>query len=219
MNKMRKILALVAVATMVVSAMVGCGNNTTAGNNDTEVSTESNTESNTEAKDEVVDTTENAGDEVIDSTEEVTEETTENGTEGDVDNPVVEGDTVATTLYNVFKAEADNAADLTALAEKLSTNEVFGEVSMATMEVEPGFLNGFDNEIKGFNKGVMIAPMIGTIPYVSYVFETDAPDALIEELEVNHNLRWNICTAADEMLVKQYNNYVFFVMSPYTFEG
>lgn len=209
--KMKKIIALVAVATMVVSAMVGCGNTTTP---DTDKNTEVSTEStNTETGEVVEDTTEGAGDEVIDSTE-----TTESETDGDeVVKP--EGDTVATTLYNAFEAEAGGAADLDDLAETLVANKVFGEVSMATMEVEPGFLNGFDNEITGFKKGIMIAPMIGTIPYVSYVFETDAPDALIAELEANHNLRWNICTMADEMLVQQNGNYVFFIMSPFTFEG
>lgn len=195
--KMKKIIALLAVATMVVSAMVGCGTTKTP---DTDKNTGVSTESNTEVADNTEDA---AGDET---------------TEGD-ETTLPEGDTVANTLYAKFEAEADKAADLTALAELLSTHEVFGEVSMGTIEVEPGFLNGFDNEITGFKKGVMVAPMIGTIPYVSYVFETDAPDALIKELEDSYNLRWNICTMADEMLVQQHGNYVLFIMSPYTFEG
>ena len=40
-----------------------------------------------------------------------------------------------------------------------------------TMPVEPGLLTGFGNtEITGFKEGVMFAPMIGTIPFVGYVF-------------------------------------------------
>ena len=59
--------------------------------------------------------------------------------------------------------------------------------------------------------------MIGTIPFVGYVFETDDTELLMSELEANALLNWNICTTADEMLVKAHDNYVFFVMSPYTF--
>lgn len=39
------------------------------------------------------------------------------------------------------------------------------------MPVEPGLLNGFDNnEITGFKDGVVFAPMIGSIPFIGYVF-------------------------------------------------
>lgn len=39
------------------------------------------------------------------------------------------------------------------------------------MPVEPGLLNGFDNnEITGFKDGVMFAPMIGSIPFLGYIF-------------------------------------------------
>lgn len=108
--------------------------------------------------------------------------------------------------------------DTTKLAEALSKNSVFGEVSMTTMEVEPGYLSGFENEISGFSKGTMFAPMIGTIPFVGYVFETDDTQKLVDTLIANAKLDWNICTSADEMQHASNEKYVLFVMSPKSFE-
>ena len=217
--KIRKLIALVAVSTMVVSTMVGCGGATKSKDKDTNVSTELTTEVENTTETEVeteVESTETVENETEAETEVETE--VEGTTEVDTEAEVV-GDTVALKLYNAFEASVGSATDLEELANTLATNEMFSEVSMTTMVIEPGFLNGFGAEINGFNNGVMVAPMVGTIPFVCYVFETDAPEALVGELEANHDLRWNICTEADEMLVKQYENFVFFVMSPYNFEG
>lgn len=130
---------------------------------------------------------------------------------------VTEG-TVADILLAQFKAEVTDESDVAKLADSLSKNEVFGEMVMATMDVEEGFLNGFNEEIEGFNKGTMFSPMIGTIPFVGYIFETDTPDDLMKTLNDKHQLNWNICTTADEMKVDCQGNYVFFVMSPESFE-
>ena len=90
------------------------------------------------------------------------------------------------------------------------------------MPVEPGFLTGFDNaEITGFEEGVMFAPMMGTIPFVGYVFELEEGadiDAFKQTLETSANLRWNICTEAEELIVDNVENKVFFLMSPKSFE-
>ena len=88
---------------------------------------------------------------------------------------------------------------------------------MGSMPVEEGYLAGFEVEIKGFKKGVTFGPMIGTIPFVGYIFETDTPDELVATLEKEHKLNWNICTSADRMFVRQKGNYVFFVMTPDSF--
>ena len=67
----------------------------------------------------------------------------------------------------------------------------------------------------------MFAPMIGTIPFIGYVFTlSDASQAssLIATLKANADLRWNICTSADEMVAGSSGNKVFFVMSPISFE-
>lgn len=89
------------------------------------------------------------------------------------------------------------------------------------MEIEPGYLTGFDNtEITGFKEGAVFMPMIGTIPFVGYVFTlenaADAP-AFISKLKSAANLRWNICTSADEMVAGSAGNKVFFVMCPTEF--
>ena len=60
----------------------------------------------------------------------------------------------------------------------------------------------------------MIAPVIGSIPYVSYVFETDDPEALVKELDEKHNMRWNICTEAEEKVSSIYENLVYYAMVP-----
>lgn len=89
------------------------------------------------------------------------------------------------------------------------------------MEVEPGFLNGFTEEIGGFEKGAMFAPMIGSIPFVGYIFKTadeDASEKLVEQLEDSYDLRWNICTQADEMAWQNMGDLVIFVMGPESFE-
>ena len=67
----------------------------------------------------------------------------------------------------------------------------------------------------------MFAPMMGTIPFVGYVFAledgTDAA-AFVKTLEDNGNLRWNICTEAEEMIVEAEGNNVLFLMCPKSFE-
>lgn len=121
----------------------------------------------------------------------------------------VSADTVGGKYVNTF-LNAD-ATDANAMVENLLTN-VPDEYGLASMEVEAGFLNGFDGEIQGFTKGVMFSPMIGSIPFVGYVFETDDPDGLEENLKNSANMRWNICTEADELVTAKKGNMVFFMM-------
>jgi len=67
----------------------------------------------------------------------------------------------------------------------------------------------------------MFAPMMGTIPFVGYVFTLDEGadvEAFMKMLEDNANLRWNVCTEAEEMTVENEGNVVFFLMSPKAFE-
>lgn len=155
-------------------------------------------------------------------TTEITEQTT---TEQDVTEEVAteqadteDTGTVAAVLVEQFRTEAESMADVTKMADALSKSDVFKDVAMTTMEVEPGYLSGFENEIQGFSKGVMFAPMISTIPFVGYVFETENTDELVKTLEENAKLDWNICTAADEKQMDVVGNYVVFIMSPKAFE-
>lgn len=129
-------------------------------------------------------------------------------------------ETVANTLMSDFKsiAKSQNAESI---ANQLIANKIIPFVP-AVMPVEEGGLNGFgDAEITGFKEGAMFGPMIGTIPFIGYVFELkDEMDVnqFISTLKSNANLRWNICTEADEMVVCSVDKKVFFVMCPKYFE-
>lgn len=127
-------------------------------------------------------------------------------------------DTIAYKIRTQFREEIKNDNNIENVANKLIENEAFEEMAMGVMPVEEGYLNGFNEEIKGFSSGVMFAPMIGTIPFVGYIFETDNPDELMKILDEKAMLNWNICTTADEKVSDIKDNVVFFVMSPYSFE-
>lgn len=124
--------------------------------------------------------------------------------------------TLGNGLAEVFMDNAEEKS-ITEIAEEISTHPSI-LFSCMTMEVEPGFLAGFDNEITNFTKGVTFAPMIGSIAFVGYIFETEDADALITTLKENANMRWNICVEAEEMIVKKSGNKVFFVMCPKNLE-
>ncbi len=135
----------------------------------------------------------------------------------------VEGETPAQTLLAVFKNLVASDSSLTAydIAEILATDPVIAFAGGA-MEIEPGFLTGFGNaEITGFKEGAVFMPIIGSIPFVGYVFQLEEGadvDAFIKTLEDNANLRWNICVEADEMVTGSEGTFVFFCMSPISFE-
>lgn len=121
----------------------------------------------------------------------------------------VEANTVGTKQLAVFKASKES--DINSIASELIDNAE-ADLNLISMEVEPGYLNGFSEEVNGFKKGIVISPMIGAIPYVTYVFETDNADALVDELNKKADKRWNICTEADELVVEAKDNLVFFIM-------
>ena len=64
--------------------------------------------------------------------------------------------------------------------------------------------------------------LIGTIPFVGYVFDL-AEDADVEAfmttLQENANMRWNICTEAEQTVIASYGDKVFFLMCPKSLEG
>lgn len=125
--------------------------------------------------------------------------------------------TLGNTLAAVFEENAEDMS-IDEIAQELVSHPSILFNCMA-LEVEEGYLAGFDNEITGFTKGVTFAPMIGSIAFVGYLFETDDADALIASLKENANMRWNICVEAEEMVVKKHGNKVFFVMCPKNIEN
>jgi len=134
-----------------------------------------------------------------------------------------EANTVGTKLFAEFETLVKENPNMSSieLADALVTNEMI-PFSGGAMGIEPGMQMGFGNaEITGFSEGALFAPMIGTIPFIGYVFilEDGADvDAFMETLESNADPRWNICTEAEETVVDHVDNKVFFVMCPASLE-
>ena len=127
--------------------------------------------------------------------------------------------TVGEKLLADFRADSTGTAQ--EIADRLITNEVIEFMGGAT-PVEEGLLSGFDNaEIKGFKEGVMFAPMMSSIAFVGYIFELPEGadvEAFKTTLKDSANLRWNICVEAEELIVENEGNKVFFLMCPKSFE-
>lgn len=141
---------------------------------------------------------------------------------GDVDewtnerpSDIAADETAAAKMAAAF-LESAGEADVMAVAHKIT--DIYGISSdVDVVEVSEGYLNGFSADITGFKSGAAIAPFIGSIPFISYVFETDDAASLVALIESNADLRWNICTMADEIKIEQSGNYVFVVMAPWEF--
>lgn len=128
-------------------------------------------------------------------------------------------ETVGEILYADFKA--DHSGTALEISERISGNEIIQFMGGA-MAVEEGLLSGFDNfEVKGFKEGAMFGPMMGSIAFVGYIFTLeDGADveAFKTSLKDNANLRWQICVQAEELIVENEGNTVFFLMCPKSFE-
>lgn len=134
------------------------------------------------------------------------------------ENVKPEGDTAATVLSNKFLEIAASEKDMNKIAEELVSDQAIMPLALDIVEATPGYLNGFSQDIKNFNKGIMMIPMIGGQPFASYILETDDVAALTEELNTSVDLRWNICTAADEIMITNVDNLVYVVLAPWSFE-
>lgn len=134
-------------------------------------------------------------------------------------NPEASG-TAGDVLASVWRANSGKSIE--DIANAVITHESI-QFMGGTNPIEEGFLSGFDNfEVKGFSKGIMFGPMMGTIPFVGYVFELPANadvDAFVSGLRANANPRWNICTEAEQTIVEKSGNKVFFLMCPKSLEG
>lgn len=226
--KRKTFVALMMVMTLSMSLLTGCNKGVDSDVKET-VGTAGNVESNDAKEDEGTASTEVEGtasteDEGTASTEDETEvEDTESREDEttvteEITDEIVEI-TVAQCLLNTFYAEASDGADIEDIAAKILEDDCISMISTVTDTVEPGYLAGFDEEVKGFSKGVSFGPVIGTLPFVGYIFETDTPDVLVDGLNNTVNLNWNICTSADEVAITSLDNYVFVVLAPYSFDN
>ena len=121
-------------------------------------------------------------------------------------------------LWADFQQKYTEDKSAEALANDVITNDAIPYMC-GVLPVEEGLLSGFGNtEITGFSEGAQFAPMIGSIPFVGYIFKVDGDvNAFMDTLRANADLRWNICTEADEMLCEAVGNTVFFLMAPASF--
>lgn len=128
--------------------------------------------------------------------------------------------TPAKLLLADFQTKLSESGFTTAeeMANVLAESEVL-PFKGAVMTVEPGYLNGFKEEVYGFEEGAMFGPVIGAIPFVGYVFRVENDvDVFADNLKNTADLRWNVCTMADEMICEVDGNVVFFVMAPINFD-
>lgn len=197
---MRKKLITAMLTVGMCLSLVACGTKNTADNN-----------------------TGNSADTEAVPTEKNTEDTGEN-TPAESDTATGEDQfSLGQSLYNMFVNIVSENPDAAAadIASELVGSDLI-QFSGDTMVVEPGLLTGFGNEeITGFEDGTMFAPIIGSIPFVGYIFtlgdDTDV-DSFKQMLSDNANPRWNVCTEADETIIENVGNKVFFVMCPLSFE-
>lgn len=126
---------------------------------------------------------------------------------------------VVTILSEQFKEEIKNEKNIEKVANKIAQNEILQISTDVAVLKKSDYISGFQTEIKGFDKVVAIRPMISTIPFLAYIFEVKEADAFAENLKKNADLRWNICTEADDLEVSVVDKYVFFVMSPKNFDA
>ena len=132
------------------------------------------------------------------------------------------GDSWGQTLLGVFNDAI--AANPAATAEELANAVITHESILfmgGTMPMEAGaeWLPGFDTAPTGWKECVNFGPMMGSIAFVGYVFTLEDGadiDAFKAELSANANPRWQICVTADETIVENVGNTVFFLMCPYS---
>jgi len=207
MNNFKKIM-ISAIAVLLCVSMVACGNN--------------------EAKDDTtngdVTTTAPAGENTTSAAETTTEAPAED--KAAIVAPNVDANTVGGKLWNAFVATKEEKPEISAeeMANILVTNEEIKFMGGAmALEANQEFFNGFgEYKITGYESGAVYMPMIGSIPFIGYVFELPAGadvDAFIKNLNDNADPRWNICVTADQTVIGAYETTVFFLMCPTVIEG
>lgn len=140
----------------------------------------------------------------------------------------VEEGTFGAVIWNDFKTFIDESlkenkpVDAKAITTMFTTDENIPYM-LIQEGLDPEYFAGFKEGFKpeGYVSGSRFAPMIGSIPFVGYVFElkedTDV-EAFMKELKDNSDPAWNICVEADQTVVGAYGRMVLFVMCPKSIE-
>lgn len=205
---MRKICILVLVMILAIG-LVACGSNDLPANDEPNPDTQETTESGIDLNEDVVtqpnSPSEPVGDPLKPEKPNVGTPDTKPGNSAQAQPASTLGGKYLEAFKNSNKTDADKLAD-----ELIDLDAA--EIALVKMEVSEGYLDGFTSNITGFSKGVKFSPMIGSIPFVGYVFETDDTTALVKALEAAADPGWNICTRADETVSGTRGNLVFFLM-------
>ncbi|MGN1095136.1 MAG: hypothetical protein ACI4QR_01975 [Eubacteriales bacterium] len=107
------------------------------------------------------------------------------------------------------------AASLEDIANAIIACEALSQMRLVTTPMEEGYMPGFDEDITGFEEAYNFGPMIGSIPFVGYIFrvsDASAAQSFLDSIKAKSNPRWNICTSADTTVTEVKGNLVLFVM-------
>lgn len=124
-----------------------------------------------------------------------------------------EASTMGTALAAQFKKEIKNSDNITDIMFKLLENEVV-DFKTNAYEFSGSCYMGFTEEIIAFDKGVCGQPVIGSIPFICYIFKATDAEGLKKTLLEKADPRWNICVEAEETVAEVFGDYVFFAMCP-----
>lgn len=79
-------------------------------------------------------------------------------------------DDIEKALANSFENNIESTSKTNDIVEKMIEADT-EELGLMAMPVSEGLLNGFNAEITGFEEATMFSPMIGSIPFIGYVFK------------------------------------------------
>lgn len=119
------------------------------------------------------------------------------------------------SVVNAFFEKAKDGMTAEEIANEMVKD---GETEGYVVDVmgDDSYFMGFGNaEITGYAEAARFSPMIGTIPFMAYIFILDEgadSAAFIQMLLDNCNPRWNICTEADTIKAEQSGNVILFLM-------
>lgn len=119
------------------------------------------------------------------------------------------------SVVNAFFEKAKDGMTAEEIANEMVKD---GETEGYVVDVmgDDSYFMGFGNaEITGYSEAARFSPMIGTIPFMAYIFILDEgadSAAFIQMLLDNCNPRWNICTEADTVKAEQSGNAILFLM-------
>ncbi len=209
---MKKVLALIMALVLVLS-FASCKKDEVKDAEKDETKVEDTVKDN---ETDISDETEDVNDETEkEETQKPAVKPEEKPAEKPEEKPAEQPKTLGTALLAEFKkiAAGKSAEEI---ANGICQNSILPFSPVTNPVAEGDYLPGFDGEeIKGFKSGVAFMPMIGSIPFVGYVFELEnAGDtaSFINTLKSQANLRWLICAEAEEMVYGAEGNKVFFVM-------